>query len=107
MNARNSDRIITNLSAEIVVGSNHYAGTIENLSGEGAYILTASSRNAADFRPDTELELTFKLPDGGKHTLRCIIKWSYLTPPHGFTNSIGLEIVDPPTAYHESIGKMR
>ncbi len=99
MNVRRADRVILNLPAEIIIQGTRYASSIENLSEEGAYIITASAENAAAFPSDTELELKFNFPSGETQLLNCKVKWSYLTPPYGFTNSIGLEIIDPPLSY--------
>ncbi len=101
MDARRHKRIIMHLSAEVICEDRRYAGSIENLSPEGAYIVIASSKGSQDFVPDKLLELRFHSPSGEKMNLRCRVKWSYLTPPHGYTNSIGLEILEPPVTYQE------
>ncbi len=90
-----------NVPAEIISGERRYASSIENLSPHGAYIVTAAAKGFPDIVPDTPLELRFRLPTGEKIKLGCRVKWSYLTPPHGYTNSIGLEILDPPVSYQE------
>jgi hypothetical protein len=33
--------------------------------------------------------------------LHCRVKWSYQTPPHGLTQSIGMEIIDAFPNFHE------
>ena len=99
MNVRRNDRVILNLPAEIIIQGARYPSTIENLSEEGAYIIIASAENSAVFSSDTALELKFNFPTGETQLLSCQVKWSYLTPPHGFTNSIGLKIIDPPVSY--------
>ena len=101
MDARRHERIIMNLPAEIICGDRRYASSIENLAPEGAYIVTASTKGSRDFLPDVLLDLRFQLPSGEKLNLRCRVKWSYLTPPHGYTNSIGLEILEPPVTYQD------
>ncbi len=101
MELRSSKRIIINSPAEIIVGEKRYASTIENLSDKGLYVTTAPLKSPIDFSPDTLLELRFKLMSGEKLNLQCMVKWSYQTPPHGFTNSLGLEVMDPPQAYME------
>jgi hypothetical protein len=99
MNVRRSDRVILNLAGEIIIQGAHYASSIENLSEDGAYIITTPADKTASFSSDTELDLKFNFPSGEPQLLHCKVKWSYLTPPHGFTNSIGLEIIDPPLEY--------
>ena len=101
--ARRHKRIIVNIRAELVCGDKLYAGSIENISPGGAYVVTAPSKSSRDFAPGSVLELKFKFPSGEKMNLHCIVKWSYSTPPHGLTNSVGLKITDPPSAYKESL----
>ena len=99
--ARRHERKIVNIRAELVCGDRRYAGSIENISPAGVYVVTAPTRSTRDFAPDSALELRFKFPSGEKLNLHCIVKWSYSTPPHGLTNSIGLQIIDPPLTYKE------
>ncbi len=101
MEARRYKRIIVTLQAELIAGDSRYACFIENLSEEGAYITIAKTNPQADFDPDTPFELKFRFPSGEKLNLSCRVKWSYRTPPHGYTNSVGLEIMDPPPLYTE------
>ena len=107
MNARRADRVILNLPAEIIIQGTHYASSIENLSEDGAYIIAASSENTGAFSPDTVLELKFNFPSGETQLLSCKVKWSYLTPPYGFTNSMGLEIIDPPLSYKDLLRSLQ
>ena len=107
MNVRRSERVILNLPAEIIIQGVSYASSIENLSEEGAYIITASAENTSAFSSDTVLQLKFHFPSGEAQLLHCKIKWSYLTPPHGFTNSMGLEIIDPPFSYQGQLKSLK
>lgn len=101
MDSRQHKRIIVSLEAELVFGDVHIAGNIENLSEEGIYLITASSKSFPDYTPDTLFELRFRRPSGDIQHLNCRIKWLYKTPPHGLTNSIGMEIVGPAASYKE------
>ena len=107
MKAKRSKRAILEIPAEIITGDKRLAGTIENLSNNGMYIVTAPAKSEKDFFPGTEIEIRFRLPSGEKLALHCKIKWSYLTPPHGYTFSIGLKIKDPPLSYHEALQSLR
>ncbi len=107
MHVRRSDRVILNLPAEINIQGKRFASSIENLSEDGAYIITASGENAEVFSSDNMLKLKFHFPSGEKQELHCRVKWSYLTPPHGFTNSIGVEIIDPPQSYKGLLKSLR
>ncbi len=94
------------MPAELIYKDKRYASTIENLSEDGAYIITAPQQSSFDFTPDTPLELRFQFPDGEKLVLYGKVKWSFLTPPHGFTNSIGVEIINPPLTYKEAFNRL-
>lgn len=101
MERRRSKRILVSLKAELISGDVSYAGIIENLSEEGIYMRTLPTKAATDFTPETKHELKFQLPSGETINLHCKVKWSYKTPPHGLTNSVGMEIIDPPPEYKE------
>ncbi|RJQ56495.1 MAG: PilZ domain-containing protein [Nitrospiraceae bacterium] len=105
MGERRHKRIIVSFPAELICNDKHYAGTIENLSENGAYVITAPQRALAT--PDTIIALRFQSPSGEKYDLNCRLKWSYQTPPHGFTNSLGMEIIDPPLLYKELLDTLR
>ena len=103
MDARRNKRFIVSLEAELILKDIRIASSIENFSEEGVYVITAPSKFFPDFAPDTCFELKFQLPSGEKQCLNCRVKWSYKTPPHGLTNSIGMQIIDPPLSYKESL----
>jgi hypothetical protein len=107
MDARRSERVILNQPGELIVGDKRYACSIENLTGEGAYVVTAPANDSRELTPATLLELRFTFPSGEKYRLHCNVEWSYLTPPHGYTHSIGLAIVDPPLTYKEHLKGLR
>ena len=99
---RRAKRIVIKLKAEIVTesqGSN--IGYLENLSEEGIYMISVPANPMIDFQPGTTFDLKFQLSSGQKLNLHCKVKWSFKTPPHGLTNSMGLEIIDPPEEYKE------
>jgi hypothetical protein len=103
MDARRSERKIVKLRAELIYKGKSFASYIENLSDSGLYVVTAPSDTSTEFQPASDAELHFSFPEGRKMTLRCRIKWSFRIPPHGITNSIGMEIMDPPPFYREAI----
>ncbi len=107
MEARQYHRIIVSLPAELVVNDKSYASTIENLSDNGAYIVTTPRGSRSGLAPGTLLELKFRSPSGEKHSLNCRIIWSYETPPHGFTESVGMEIINPPVSYQEFLKTLK
>jgi len=106
MEARSFKRKIVNIPAEIIDGDKHRAGTIENLSDNGIYVVIAPIKSEKDLSPGTELEIRFLLPSGEKMQLPCVVKWSYLTPPHGYTFSVGLNITTPPLTYQKALNTL-
>jgi len=100
MERRRFKRIRVNLKAERISGDERHAVFIENISESGIYMLTASSSDNRKYAPAAEIELRLKLSSGGNIHLRGRIKWAYYKiPPDRLTDSIGLEIIDPPQEY--------
>ncbi len=86
---------IVALKAEFCCGSFCCNGFIENLS-ENNISCTTTEKNLS---PGTEFQVRFQSDSGEALNLNCKLKWSYETPPHGITNSIGMEILHQPTQY--------
>ncbi|MEN8263965.1 MAG: PilZ domain-containing protein [Nitrospirota bacterium] len=107
MDSRRDERVIVHLEAELIAGENRHACFIENLSPKGMYIVTAPTKSSFEFATDSLFELRLTLPSDDKIDLRCSVIWSYPTPPHGYTNSIGIEIIDPPPAYLEALKALK
>ena len=107
MDSRRDERVIVHLEAELIAGENRHACVIENLSPKGMYIVTAPTKSSLEFTPDSLFGLRFNLPSDEKIDLRCSVIWSYPTPPHGYTNSLGLEIIDPPHSYLEALNTLK
>jgi len=103
MEKRRHKRAIVSLQAEIIANDKRYASSIENLSDEGAYIVMANAQAPLNISTDSCLELKFRLPSGEKISLQCKVKWLYQNPPHGYTNSLGLEIMEKPPEYNEAL----
>ncbi len=103
MEARRHKRMIVSLPAEITTGDTRFAGSIENLSDEGLYLVTAPSKASLNFKSNVPVELSITFPSGEKINLTCRVKWSYQTPPHGYTNSLGLEILEKSPEYKEAL----
>jgi len=101
MEARRSERKIVSIPAEVIYNHKRCASFIENISEHGLYLVTAPSDTSIEFTPESPVEVKFELPEGKKVTLNCIIKWTYKTPPHGITESMGVEVIDPPPLFKE------
>jgi hypothetical protein len=96
---RRFKRKTVNIEVDIVVSDKYVKGFIENISEEGLYVLTAPTKEDVSFAPGTECILNFSTPSGEKILLNCRIIWSYKTPPHGLTYSLGIEIERRPKEY--------
>jgi len=101
MVARRSERIRVNIKADMITGNGRHASFIENLS-EGGVLITAA-KDSTEFSPDTPIELEFQFHNGNKHHLHCRVRWSHITPPHGLTKSIGMEIISAPEYFREAL----
>ena len=100
MEKRRHKRIITRLNAEIVLDDKKRPGFIENISEEGVYMVTTPAETPIiELAPDSPLTLKLQSPSGETLNLRGRVVWSYKTPPHGITDSIGIEIIEPSEEY--------
>ena len=86
---------------ELLADGISYAGIVENISEKGLYMIVNPSKTVIDFSSKTKLELKFKLPSGESLNLPCQVKWSYKTPPHALTYSMGMEILKQSPEYIE------
>jgi hypothetical protein len=106
MDKRRFKRKIVNIKAEIIYGAVRCASIIENISPGGVYAVATPAGTALDFEPGSSVELKFAFPTGEKLHLHCRIKWSYKTPPHELTSSIGMEIMDAPPSFGEKLDSL-
>jgi hypothetical protein len=102
MVARRTKRMRVNIKANMIAGDKRHASFIENLS-EGGVLITAAAKDATEFPPDTPIELEFQFHNGNIHHLNCRVRWSHMTPPHGLTKSIGMEIISAPEYFREAL----
>ncbi len=102
MERRRSKRITVNLKAERISCTGECSVFIENLSEDGIYIITSRSNNYK-YLPGTDLDLELELSNGEIINLNCNVKWFYNNSSEDQTNSVGLEVLDPPLQYKEFI----
>jgi len=108
MERRRSSRIKVNLKAERLSGDEKYGVFIEDISEKGIHIITTPSSEHRKYAVGTDIDLKFHLSSGETLNLHCKVRWAYSkTPPDGLTDSIGLEIIDPPAKYIEFIKALR
>ena len=85
---------IVKLKAELLSGSHTYPGFVESFSKDDVFISANLTMQEDDSSPGKLFGLKFTCPCGKMVNLNCRVKWSYKTPPYGFTKSIGLEILN-------------
>lgn len=102
MERRHAKRVTVNIKAERISCTNNCSVFIENLSESGIYMTTAPARSS-EYVPGTELDLELELNSGKIINLNCHVKWALDNSPEALTNSVGLEIIDPPSEYKEFI----
>jgi hypothetical protein len=108
MEKRSAQRIKVHLRAERISGNAQYGVFIENISEKGIQLLVTTSKEHRKYIPGTELDLKFRLSPRKTLSLRCKVRWIYSRiPPDGLTDSIGLEIINPPAEYAEFIKSLR
>lgn len=104
MDKRRSRRLKVNLKAERISGSGSHAVFIENISEQGILMVVPHSTESRKFHPGTDVDLKLRLSSGKAIDLTCKVRWSCLeNPPDGVTDSIGLEVIDPPLPYRNFV----
>lgn len=79
--------------AELVIGNYTCCGFIENLSEYEVYLVMPVF-SFDSFTAEMPLEIKFSPIPGEMLNFSCKLKWSYRTPPHGLTSSLGVQIVE-------------
>jgi hypothetical protein len=92
---------IVNFKAVLVSDTAIHSAIIENLSKDSLYIRAVPVEMVSDLIPGKTLEVKFQPTSDETMCLSCKVKWSYKTPPHGITNSLGIEILDPLPRYED------
>lgn len=108
MQTRRFDRVRVSLRAEHISESSTRPVFIENVSESGMHLVTIHKGEEAIFFPGKNIELKLRLSSGEMISLRCEVRWmSTEIPPDGVTDSVGLEIVDPPPQYVSFVKNLR
>ncbi len=102
MEKRRDKRLSVKLKAKRISCTKNCSVFIENLSERGIQMITAPPKKN-DYVPGSEIDIKFELATGKIIELLCNVKWSYNNSEEDMTNSVGLEIVDPPEEYKEFI----
>jgi hypothetical protein len=108
MQTRRFERVRVSLRAEHVSESSTRPVFIENVSERGMHLVTIHKGEEALFFPGKNIELKLRLSSGEMISLSCEVRWmSAEIPPDGVTDSVGLEIVDPPPRYVSFVKNLR
>jgi hypothetical protein len=100
MEKRRHRRIKVDLKAERLYGNEKFGVFIEDISENGIHMLTSPLKKHEKYTPGTDIDLRFHLSSGETLSLFCKVRWAHVkTPPNGLTDSIGLEIVNPPSRF--------
>ncbi|MBI4847735.1 MAG: PilZ domain-containing protein [Nitrospirae bacterium] len=102
MEKRQSKRVTVNLKAERISCTKNCSVFIENLSEDGIYMTTAPAKNN-EYVPGKEIDLELELHNGKIINLNCHVKWAIDNSPDDLTNSVGLQIIDPPSEYRNFV----
>jgi len=92
-------RVPVNIEAEIISYSMSYPAFIRNISEFGIHVKVAKMEPARYSRPETDVDVKFRLPSGETLSLYCRKKWTYKNTSNSFIENIGVEIIDPPDEY--------
>jgi len=105
MEKRRFKRTTVYLKAERISGNEKYGVFIENISEKGIHMLATHAAVHAHYSAGKNIDVRFHIAQRKKPLiLRCRIRWSCpKIPPNGLTDSIGLEILDPPPQYIEFV----
>ncbi len=98
MERRRAKRLTVNLKAERISCTKNCSVFIENLSETGISMITSPTSNKV-YVTGSAIHLKLKLLTGDTIKLNCNVKWYYDNSSEDMTNSVGLEIVDPPDEY--------
>lgn len=108
MDARRFRRIRVSLKAEHILANVNRPVFIENVSEQGIHMVTLHKGAEGQFFPGENIDLKVWLSSGERIPLRCEVRWaSFKTPPDGVTDSVGLQIIDPPSQYVSFVRALR
>lgn len=97
---------VVNYRAELAHENFSYSGFIGNLTEDSIYMITFPSYSPVRLAPGTMLQLKLALPSKESICLQCRVAWSYKTPRHGLTQSIGLDIIDSFPNYRDLLNDL-
>lgn len=92
---------IVSIKAELEHDRAMYTGLAGSVSENSIYLITSPSKASKNFDPGTLFELKLQLSSEETLSINCKVIWSYRTPPHGLTNSIGVEVAEQQQTYQD------
>lgn len=92
---------IVQLKVKLVSGTTILNGFMENVSDGEIYLITAPSCSLTNTISTAPMKLIIALSPYETVNFTCKLKWSYRTPPHGLTTSIGVEVINSRLRYYD------
>ncbi len=92
---RRKNRISIGFKVDLISEGSKHTGEVENLSEDGACILTLPAEVQFEPEPESELDVMFHVFSEESLQFRCRIKWVKKNSSHGLTKTVGIEIIDP------------
>ena len=99
-------RKIVNMKASLISDSKRHSGIIENLSKDSLYLRAVPTNHVSDFMPGVFYEIRLQLNSGENISIPGKVTWSYETPPHGITTSIGIAIEEDNPEYEKLFNEL-
>jgi hypothetical protein len=104
MDRRKSKRIPYFLDGRMILGTDSYNGSIEDVSTNGIeYMVVFEKGSLNNIAPHNIIELNFQVPSVDKIKLQCEIVWIYRSPNIDKAMVLGLEIFKTPLKYKKFI----
>ncbi|MEW6601852.1 MAG: PilZ domain-containing protein [Nitrospirota bacterium] len=94
-------RVRVNIDAEIITYNVPYPAFISDISERGIHLKIANMGPSKLSKPETKVDLKFRLPSGETIKLFCRGKWSCKNTSKSVIENIGVEVIDPPDEYKE------
>ncbi len=107
MEKRRFKRITVKLKAERISGNERQGVFIENISKNGINMITSPQKSHEQYLPGSDINLKLFFLSGETINLHCKVRWAIVKiPPNGLTDSVGLEIINPPLKYIEFVNTL-
>jgi hypothetical protein len=101
MMGRQSERILKEFEAQLILNRERYDVIIENFSANGMKVRTEHTNSDVNFLPDEIIDLEFQIPSGEMLNLNCKLIWSSKMSSDSLIHDMGLKINEASPMYEE------